>query len=61
MEGGQRGTNQVSETTEKLKILVEAYVRLNELSASPGERSHRLWTSTTFIEKQIKAILKEKP
>lgn len=46
------------ETVEILKTLVGAYVELNKLSAQPGDRSHKLWNSTEFLEKQIKAIVK---
>lgn len=45
--------------TELLKLLLETYVELNKISASPGDKSHRLWKCIEFIERTIKQIIKD--
>lgn len=43
---------------EMLEALLKAYVDLNRLCAEPGEKSHKLWHSSQFIERQIREIIK---
>ena len=42
-----------------LDILIEAYIELNKLSASPGEKSHMLASCILFIQRQILTELKK--
>ena len=43
---------------EDLKVLIQAYVELNKLHATPGERCHMLAMSIKFIQAEIKQLLK---
>ena len=43
---------------EDLKVLIQAYVELNKLHTTPGERCHMLAMSIKFIQAEIKQLLK---
>ena len=42
-----------------LDSLLEAYIELNKLSTTPGEKSHMLASCILFIQKQIALELKK--
>lgn len=42
-----------------LDALLEAYIELNKLHATPGERCHMLASCILFIQKQIALELKK--
>ena len=44
----------------ELELLLNTFVELQRISADPGEKSHRLWHSADFIQRQINLILKER-
>lgn len=45
--------------SEILKILLDAYVRLNKLHAEPGGKCHMLASSLDFVKRQIATVMKQ--
>lgn len=53
------GDPKQNELLEALKLLLETYVKMNNMAAcETGQKSHALWHSTAFIQREIKEMTK---
>lgn len=48
----------MSSSDKLLEILLSAYVELNKLNASPGDKAHMLAYSIKFLERHMAKIIK---
>jgi len=46
-----------NETAQIVEILTKALIELAKVSASPGDKSHRLWETTKRIEKLLTRVV----
>ncbi len=45
----------------RLQILIDAYVRLNEMHTQPGDKCHMLACSIAYVQKKITEELRQSP
>ena len=46
--------------SEKLKLLLDAYVAMNRIAAEPGDRSHALWFSINRLWNLLKELSRKR-